>query len=94
VDPQVRVPGGLIPSVQAIGRTVREHTGLRQEASRAFGLDYAETLRQWRDTFLTRWDDINGFGFDETFKRMWEFYPAIPRRASASATWTCGSSDT
>jgi cyclopropane-fatty-acyl-phospholipid synthase len=69
-------PGGLIPSVQAIDKTVREHTGLRQEASRAFGLDYAETLRQWRETFLTRWDDINGFGFDETFKRMWEFYLA------------------
>jgi cyclopropane-fatty-acyl-phospholipid synthase len=69
-------PGGLIPSAQAIDRTVREHTGLRQEASRAFGPDYAETLRQWRETFLTRWDDINGFGFDETFKRMWEFYLA------------------
>jgi cyclopropane-fatty-acyl-phospholipid synthase len=69
-------PGGLIPSAQAIDRTVREHTGLHKEASRAFGPDYAETLRQWRETFLTRWDDINGFGFDETFKRMWEFYLA------------------
>jgi len=69
-------PGGLIPSVQAIDKTVREHTGLREVSSRAFGLDYAETLRQWRETFLTRWNDVSGFGFDETFKRMWEFYLA------------------
>ncbi len=69
-------PGGLIPSVQAMDKTVREHTGLREVRSRTFGLDYAETLRQWRETFLTRWDDINGFGFDETFRRMWEFYLA------------------
>ncbi|MET1071097.1 MAG: cyclopropane-fatty-acyl-phospholipid synthase family protein [Umezawaea sp.] len=69
-------PGGLIPSVQAIDKTVREHTALREVSSRAFGLDYAETLRQWRETFLSRWNDINGFGFDDTFKRMWEFYLA------------------
>ncbi|PRY37217.1 SAM-dependent methyltransferase [Umezawaea tangerina] len=69
-------PGGLIPSVQAIDKTVREHTALREVSSRAFGLDYAETLRQWRETFLSRWDAINGFGFDDTFRRMWEFYLA------------------
>ncbi|WNV84314.1 cyclopropane-fatty-acyl-phospholipid synthase family protein [Umezawaea sp. Da 62-37] len=69
-------PGGLIPSVQAIDKTVREHTALREVSSRAFGLDYAETLRQWRETFLSRWNDINGFGFDDTFRRMWEFYLA------------------
>ena len=69
-------PGGLIPSVQAIEQTVRDHTGLRVSASREFGLDYAETLRQWRETFLSRWPDIAVLGFDETFRRMWEFYLA------------------
>lgn len=69
-------PGGLIPSVQSIEQTVGDHTGLRVAASREFGLDYAETLRQWRETFLSRWREIAPLGFDETFRRMWEFYLA------------------
>lgn len=69
-------PGGLIPSVRAIEDTVRDHTALRVTDSRAFGRDYAETLRRWRETFLERWDEVAALGFDETFKRMWEFYLA------------------
>ncbi|MEU5695616.1 cyclopropane-fatty-acyl-phospholipid synthase family protein [Actinosynnema sp. NPDC020468] len=69
-------PGGLIPSVRSIEESVREHTGMRIEASRGFGHDYAETLRQWRETFLARWDEVKALGFDETFRRMWEFYLA------------------
>jgi cyclopropane-fatty-acyl-phospholipid synthase len=69
-------PGGLIPSVPAIEQTVRAHTELRFSATRSFGLDYAETLRQWRETFLSRWETITELGFDDTFRRMWEFYLA------------------
>ena len=42
----------------------------------AFGADSAETLRRWRETFTDRWTEIQGHGFDETFRRMWEFYLA------------------
>ena len=42
----------------------------------AFGTDYAETLRRWRETFLARWPEVNALGFDETFRRKWEFYLA------------------
>ena len=42
----------------------------------AFGADYAETLRRWRATFLARWPEVNALGFDETFRRTWEFYLA------------------
>lgn len=69
-------PGGLIPSTEAIDRSVAAHTGLRVLAHRDFGLDYAETLRQWRETFTKRWSDIADLGFDDTFRRMWEFYLA------------------
>ncbi len=69
-------PGGLIPSVRAIEETVREHTSMRVEATREFGLDYAETLRRWRERFLERWDEVAALGFDGTFRRMWEFYLA------------------
>jgi cyclopropane-fatty-acyl-phospholipid synthase len=69
-------PGGLIPSVRSIEESVRDHTRLEIVESRSFGLDYAETLRRWRDTFLTRWDEVRELGFDDTFRRMWEFYLA------------------
>ena len=51
-------------------------TTLRVERVQAFGADYAETLRRWRETFTASWDDIQHHGFDETFRRMWEFYLA------------------
>ncbi|HMM95082.1 cyclopropane-fatty-acyl-phospholipid synthase family protein [Phycicoccus sp.] len=69
-------PGGLIPSLQAIRDVTRESTSLRVERVHAFGPDYAETLRRWRESFNARWTDIQRFGFDETFRRMWEFYLA------------------
>lgn len=69
-------PGGLIPSEQAIEETTTEHTSLRVTATRRFGRDYAETLRRWRQTFLQEWPTIAAGGFDETFRRKWEFYLA------------------
>jgi cyclopropane-fatty-acyl-phospholipid synthase len=69
-------PGGLIPSLQAISETTDAATSLQITAVDAFGTDYAETLRRWRETFLARWPEINALGFDETFRRRWEFYLA------------------
>ena len=69
-------PGGLIPSLQAIKDVTRESTSLRVERVEAFGPDYAETLRRWRESFTQRWDEVQRLGFDETFRRMWEFYLA------------------
>ncbi len=69
-------PGGLIPSLRAIGETLRDHTSLEVIERRELGWHYAETLRQWRGRFLGNWEHISGLGFDETFRRMWEFYLA------------------
>ncbi|MBB2987492.1 SAM-dependent methyltransferase [Terracoccus luteus] len=69
-------PGGLIPSLEAIDATTREHTALRVTDVRAFGTDYAETLRRWRERFLAAWPQVAALGFDETFRRKWEFYLA------------------
>ncbi|GAA2485490.1 cyclopropane-fatty-acyl-phospholipid synthase family protein [Terrabacter carboxydivorans] len=69
-------PGGLIPSLQAMSETTDAATTLRMSAVEAFGTDYAETLRRWRETFLARWSEVNALGFDETFRRKWEFYLA------------------
>lgn len=42
----------------------------------AFGHDYAETLRRWREAFLARRDEVLAVGSDERFMRIWEFYLA------------------
>ncbi len=69
-------PGGLIPSVRALAETLEQHTALRIEDEFAFGTDYAETLRQWRQRFDARPDEVAALGFDATFHRMWDFYLA------------------
>ena len=37
---------------------------------------YARTLHLWRERFNDQWPRIHAQGFDETFRRMWEFYLA------------------
>jgi len=49
----------------------------------AFGHDYAETLRRWREAFLARRDEVLAVGFDEKFMRIWEFYLAYCEAAFA-----------
>lgn len=69
-------PGGLIPSMTAIEQSVTEHTGLHVVQRLAFGPHYARTLENWRETFLANWRHVRELGFDDTFRRMWEFYLA------------------
>jgi cyclopropane-fatty-acyl-phospholipid synthase len=77
-------PGGLIPSLPAIEDTLARHTSLRLGAQQRFGRHYAETLRRWRATFVERWPAIRPLGFDDTFRRMWEFYLAYSEAGFAS----------
>jgi cyclopropane-fatty-acyl-phospholipid synthase len=69
-------PGGLIPSIEVIQDVTTQHTGLRTEVLRHLGADYARTLRVWRNRFIEHWPAIAALGFDDTFRRMWEFYLA------------------
>lgn len=69
-------PGGLLPSVEAIGEVTAAHTDLRVERCDDFGTHYAETLRLWRERFTERAADVDALGFDATFRRMWTFYLA------------------
>ncbi|MGW1724133.1 class I SAM-dependent methyltransferase [Streptomyces sp. NPDC002306] len=69
-------PGGLLPSVEAVEQTVRDHTRLTVTRRDAFGAHYAETLRLWRQRFAAHTDEIDALGFDATFRRMWTFYLA------------------
>ncbi len=69
-------PGGIIPSLQSIDETLAAHTTLRVTERRELGVHYARTLHLWRERFNEQWPRINQLGFDETFRRMWEFYLA------------------
>jgi cyclopropane-fatty-acyl-phospholipid synthase len=69
-------PGGMIPSLQSIEENLTAHTRLRVTQQRELGPHYARTLHLWRDRFIRNWPQIHGQGFDETFRRMWEFYLA------------------
>jgi len=69
-------PGGLIPSLQAIDDTLAAHTDLRVVQQRELREHYARTLRLWRERFLAAAPELRAQGFDETFRRVWEFYLA------------------
>ncbi|MBQ1082820.1 cyclopropane-fatty-acyl-phospholipid synthase family protein [Nocardiopsis sp. B62] len=69
-------PGGLIPSVTAIREQLAARTGLRITDRLAFGRDYADTLRVWRETFAGAAEQVRSLGFDDTFRHMWTFYLA------------------
>lgn len=66
-------PGGMLPSRTALLAEV-ERAGLRLRHSVEFGPSYDQTLRRWHDTFNARWDDVARMGFDDRFRRMWNFY--------------------
>ena len=66
-------PGGMLPT-----RAILEKLGAGHDLAllgqRAFGRDYAATLAQWRERFRAAWPDIARQGFDEKFRRLWEYY--------------------
>lgn len=57
-------------------KTQCAHTGLAITARRRLGEHYARTLHLWRERFLAAGDQVAGLGFDDTFRRLWEFYLA------------------
>ena len=66
-------PGGFLPSLSFMkSLTKKNNLGLLKVNS--YSDDYAKTLEIWRENFLKAWSNIAPLGFDETFKRMWEFY--------------------
>ncbi len=67
-------PGGALPSKEVIQSLCFDHTDLTIKDISLFGKDYAKTLREWRKSFNINWEQIKPFGYDEKFKRLWNFY--------------------
>ena len=66
-------PGGFLPSIQFMENLIKKNE-LKLEKINTYSDDYARTLATWRKNFLGAWEKISPLGFDEYFKRMWEFY--------------------
>lgn len=80
-------PGGMLPSPVILREQV-EKAGLIVDKSIEFGKSYDITLRRWHETFNDKWDQITKLGFDERFRRMWNFY-----LTSCAATFDSGNCD-
>ena len=68
-------PGGCLPCPREF-RAQAAAAGLEVVDEFAFGHDYAETLKRWRDAFLAHRAQVLQEGFDERFMHIWEFYLA------------------
>ena len=68
-------PGGMLPSPQVL-KSLGERFGVPVIGERIFGQDYAKTLATWRNNFRAAWPNLIPLGFDDRFRRLWEYYLA------------------
>jgi len=66
-------PGGFLPSLQSI-KDHTEKSGLQLTEYNSYGIHYSNTLKKWRENFINSWSDISKQGFDQSFKKIWDFY--------------------
>lgn len=67
-------PGGCLPSITAISSNYAKHSQMIIEQLNDIGLDYAQTIKHWRERFESSWDTLKAHGYDENFKRLWLYY--------------------
>lgn len=82
-------PGGFLPSDSALEKAVGQ-AGLKLTEKELFGQSYALTLAEWRQRFHARWQTISLLGFDERFRRMWEYYLCYCEAGFAEGTINVG----
>jgi cyclopropane-fatty-acyl-phospholipid synthase len=68
-------PGGMLPTCAIIVRQA-ERAGLNLAHHESFGHSYVATLQEWRSRFLRAWPKLEQLGFDQRFRRMWDYYLA------------------
>ena len=66
-------PGGMLPTKGNL-ETLAKNNDLSFKEYISFGRDYAKTLAIWKKNFFLNWRNIEKLGFDENFKRLWEYY--------------------
>ena len=66
-------PGGFLPSLESI-KNYSNNTGLVLKSYNSYGNHYSKTLSEWRKNFINSWSQISKQGFDNSFKKIWDFY--------------------
>ena len=66
-------PGGMLPTVSII-RDEAERAGFHLVHHEPFGPSYAQTLDIWHERFNANWTEIAKLGFDDRFRRIWNYY--------------------
>jgi cyclopropane-fatty-acyl-phospholipid synthase len=69
-------PGGCLPSLELIARLIATVTDMRVTWLEDLSAHYAETLSAWRRRFAEAWPRLEPRGYDERFRRLWNFYLA------------------
>jgi cyclopropane-fatty-acyl-phospholipid synthase len=77
-------PGGLLPSIKAFEQILASDTRLRITDQFSFGTHYAATLALWRERFNQNWELVADLGFDEIFRRTWNFYLGMSQAGFAA----------
>jgi cyclopropane-fatty-acyl-phospholipid synthase len=67
-------PGGCLPSNTRMLQLIAEKTDMVVRHIDDFGFDYARTIKDWRIRFNESFASLRNKGYDETFKRLWEYY--------------------
>ena len=66
-------PGGFLPSINLMKFLIKKNE-MDFLKINYYSDDYAKTLEAWKKNFLESWKSISALGFEDSFKRMWEFY--------------------
>lgn len=67
-------PGGFLPSVNLMSELISTKTEFVIRDMRDIGMDYANTLAHWRETFLQKQEQLHALGYDQKFKNLWLYY--------------------
>lgn len=67
-------PGGCLPSNKRMISLLADKTDMVVRSLEDYGHHYARTLQEWRHRFNASFSELQRYGFDERFRRMWEFY--------------------
>jgi cyclopropane-fatty-acyl-phospholipid synthase len=67
-------PGGCLPSLKRIADSIGTVTQMREIWLEDITAHYPPTLAQWRERFFAAWDKLRAHGYDERFKRLWDYY--------------------
>ena len=68
-------PADMLPSLQVL-KSLGERCSVPVIRECIFGQDYAKTRASWRNNFRATFPNLMPSGFDDRFRRLWEYYLA------------------